>query len=206
MGFYLRLKIAHSVMSPRRIRPRRHDNAGVAHPREVVHADFGDAPRGVQLGALGLRQRIRRVLQHADSRDGLPKRRVDEDAALGDALGDFGAIDVHAVRLFVDAVDDGVDAAVEGVDHALRRGAVGGGVDAELVGFGAYGGQLVDVERRARRMASPRAAAGGGYLDEVRALFDELANGGATFGRACRLYAEVAQMPADNRDRPARQD
>ena len=44
---------------------------------------------------------------------------VDEDALLGDALGDFGAVQERAVRLLEVGVDDGVDAGVEGVDHAL---------------------------------------------------------------------------------------
>ena len=98
----------------------------------------------------------------------------------------------------MDAVDDGVDTGVEGVDHALRRGAVGGGVLAEPVGFFADCAQLLDVEGGPEGVAGAGAAAGGGDLDEVRALLDELSDGCAALVRAGGGGAEVAEVAADD--------
>ena len=100
----------------------------------------------------------------------------------------------------MDAVDDGVYAGVKRVDHTLGRRAVGRGVLAELVRLLADSGQLVHVEGRAQRVAGARAAAGGGYLDEVGSLLDQLARGGSALDGAGRLDAEVAEVSADDGD------
>ena len=146
---------------------------------------------------------ILHVFEHADPRHALPERGVDEYALLGDALGDVGAVGVRAVGVFVDAVDDGVDSGVEGVGHALRGGAVRGGVLAEAVGFVADCAKFFNVEGRPERVAGAGAAAGGGNLDEVRALLDELADGCAALVHACCGGAEVAEVAAYDGDGPA---
>ena len=143
------------------------------------------------------------VFEHADSRHALTECGVDEHALLGDALGDVGAISVRAIGVFVYAVDDGVDSGVEGVYHALRRGAVRGGVLAEPVRFVADCAKFFNVEGRSERVAGARAASCGGNLDEVRALLDELADGCAALVHACRRGAEVAEVAAYDGDGPA---
>ena len=52
-------------------------------------------------------------------------------------------------------------------------------------------------------MAGAGAAAGGGNLDEVRALLDELADGCAALVHACCSGAEVAEVAAYDGDGPA---
>ena len=145
------------------------------------------------------------VFQHLDSHPCAGERRVQKHPSPGDAGGNLRTVRARSVRLFVDAVDDCVDARFQRVNHALRGRAVRGGVYPKLVRLVTYSRKLIHVERRAQSMGRSCAAARGCDLDEICALFDKLANAGPAFVRASGLDSEVTQMPANNRHRPARE-
>ena len=143
------------------------------------------------------------VLQCPNPTSGAVHRRIHEDALRCHTLSYLGPETGGAVGLLEVAVDDGVDAGLQDVGHGLRGDAVGRGVLAELMDLLADGGQLLYRERGSQREGRPGASAGGGNLDEVRALLHELAYRGAALVGPGGLHSEVAQVSADNRHRPA---
>ena len=125
--------------------------------------------------------------------------RVDVQPLFGDHVGVVRVVVVHVAFVFGEpgAVDEVVDAGVHAVSDARRRVAVGGDAQSEPLGVLNRRAQgLRRILRGADVRPRREAAAGGHYLDAVRAQLELVADGGDDLLGGVRLRAEHVAVAA----------
>ena len=131
---------------------------------------------------------------------------ADVGSLLGDSLRNAGVELVGTVGLDESCVFNHVDAGVQGVDDAAGGEAVGGGGLTHVVGLVDDGAQLLDGVRGTTQVSDGGAAAGGHDLDVVRAVLDELADGGSNVIDAVGLLVAPVEVAARDGDGAAAEE
>ena len=168
-------ELAGGVPAPRRVRPRGHAHARLAHAPHGVDLHVQRAPRVVELRDELGRQPSLALARRALALDpGLlhVERRIHPRLCPGQPVDEVGTKAIGAVGFREDAVDDHVDVGVEAILHRLRGRTVRGGELAVPVGLVGHGRQLGHGVGGAVWVRGARGATARDDLDVVGAFFE----------------------------------